>query len=474
MARFNQTRYIAMVKRNTVPASFRYGYSVYTPASDDGIWWTNWHMMNLRGGATHGCIRLVEAKLARLCKSTRYSLVFNDPARTGVWAAITPSTINDIDGVYCLGTTGQTVTYTVVIPAGGRIIWEWISSAVSTSEAYVVIRNSAGEEIALYDIPVDDGGHRYVDMYSASEYNEIYRTSLASNLPSDTYTVLITASGINGAGGGARVYERYCFAVNDALPGDPAGTDPWLDQASPTRAFGIGNVEYAGKIAQSGAPYADLEFCSGVHGYESDPTGLVMLVDGTNIKEAFDLATTYQGTKWFARVLSFQHRTTVWTRVGLVNQATIDWQQLFTAAGYDCNLLRTTLIATDYGPEYVGMNMCPNLANGGTDMICVGAQAYRIGSVTPDVQVNYYPNANRSGVSIGSGWQASVLVAAPADLEAVYPHANEHSPKTLLTDRPDGYVKDYRAVIYPESGVMVPVAAGDVLGVQMQFRVKKA
>jgi hypothetical protein len=468
---FDPTRYIALVKRNTVAATPRYSFSIYTPMQDDptGMWWTNWVMSTRGNPSTIGCVRVLSAFVAKLCKSVRYSLVFNDPARSAGWTAITPATIADITGVVTLGDAAQNVTYTVVVPANGRIVWEWIGTTVS-GRAYVVIKDSLGVEIGLYDIASDGLGNRYVDTYQASFNNDIYRTSLASGLGAGTYTVKITASGV---GATKRIYERYCFAIDDSLPGDPTGTDPFVDQLSPSAVIGTGNSEYAARMAQAGSPFADQEYASGVHGYEAGPTGMNLLVNDVDIKATFDLATTYQGTKWSGQTISCSYQTTIRTRVGAVNQATLNWQHLFTTAGYDCNLLRTTLIATDYGQEYVGMIMCPNLAMGGANLFAIAGQTYIVGTVTPPVQIAITPPANNGCTILGSNWKASVRVQAPTDLETRYVHANQSTPKTLIQDRTDGYIKDYRAVIFPISGLTVPVVAGDVCGFQLQYRTSR-
>lgn len=413
--------------------TLRYTWEVATRLSDDSRDIAVWRFSTRGGGGTTiGACRLRSAVRGNCWDSTRYALAHNDAARSGTWtnAAGTGNfggcLINDVSRTD--GTAGESVTYTVVVPAGGKILWEYVGSAVG-GRAHIVIRDSGATEIAgaEYAIP-EASGNRYVDTARVSGIdNEVYSTALATVVDADTYTVEITAAG--GATWN-RLYDRAVYALDTATAGDTAA-DPWVLGLT---AIGTGELSYA---ADAGSGFE-----GGAHGGEDPFTDLVAAVDGTGYAaELIAVGSTAADTRWHGAQVT----------LGFATELTAGWAALdytFTLDRYGCTnaMRRTMLAAANLSVEYIGMLQAPNLVNSGFDRVAIDVEPreyFQVGTTTPVTTQTEQPSANNGAAFYTDTFAAIVRCRVPT---LAGTDGNSVTP-ALLTDRNDGELKDYRAIV---------------------------
>lgn len=209
-------------------------FAAYTPVSADGIDWARWLFSNRFYGAAYApdviCItaaKLWASSTLALFAATGTSGITADTAtatvaaasatsRTGTWTG--PVTVNSITNSYWTATTGDKVTYTLTVPAGGIIYHEGPASASNGGIGEVVIKLS-GTEISSgeYLCPLSSGV-RIAD-YTAPN-NVLGVIPLAKVTTGGSYTIEITRSAQSAASG--RLYDTRVRAFNAVaynLPG---------------------------------------------------------------------------------------------------------------------------------------------------------------------------------------------------------------------------------------------------------------
>jgi len=440
-------RLVVAIKGNTVAASIRYTAELCVPLDDSGRWWSKDLWTTRENSGAGGAIRITKRTLAQLCDANRYAITHDDAARSvGNWYDAPSGDIVSIaNAVYCLGTASEWVRYTAVAAnAGAKLVWQHAVTSVSGT-AYVVVRDSGGNEIAAsyYNIATD-GTNRYVVCLDASTSNRIVDTLIASGLPADTYTITITAA---GTGATKRIYDIAFYAVDTTVVGDPFGTDIFLDETDPSVVMGVsGNIEYATFVAAPGDTPDDVW---GTHDKSTNMAGFALFQNdmndvATDITTAFGLAATMQGTRYYARSFSasFQNTCTVET-VAVVD---IDCDICFDRDGYRADVLRTAKCDIDIDLEYWAMNMCPRKSSGGADVLKCSGEVYNLGrAVSPDT-ISYLPVVGNHGSEIvGDGWMTAVDVKYPRVFEGIIVDAVQATVLALVTDRGlDDTIKDYR------------------------------
>jgi hypothetical protein len=452
--------------------SGRYSYLMLTPASADGTRWVRWWIGTLLnpGGGVTGMIRATHVEYVDILANVKVTT----HSETGTWIPYDGGAASAyIDGLRKTdGTESETATYTLTVEEGGSIAWEF-ASVSNAGIAWIVIRDSSDAEIAagLYAI-ADVGGHREVDTYVAyPELPGLVCYSLAAGLPADDYTVEITASGTKNALSSAyRVYTRACYACG-LTAGDPA-TAPMIDV--PLVITGaLGNIEYAAYVAPDGGAAEDRDYACGTHGYESDPSDIVLTVDGVDISAASIATTTPYGIGWAGASIVLTHTTTVSLRVGPEQYATLDHRAEFSRSGYRYSLVRTLLCAVDMQVEYLAMCMVPNATLDGFERSMLfpsgPRELWRLGFDTAPTEQSFIVAPNDGIIMYDENRAIGV---ATQRLERTYPPcAGEVSPPGPLVNRAtDGYVKLYHGWSQTDAPDMRRIAIGDIQRYTCEWR----
>lgn len=426
-----------------------------------------------------GQCRLIDVRKARLYATTRYTVAHNAPARTPplAWDDLDPTYVEDISEViYCTGNAGEVVTYTVAVPAGGSIFWEWLGSN-NAGIAWIVIRDVAtGLEIAAarYDIPTS-GGHRYLDQYKAgNEVYELYVSSLASGLPAGNYSVQITASNTNTPpSSGVHIYDRHVYSVNVAAAGDPA-VDPFYYPTTPHPALVTNGQQEAAWYLRKGTSVnpADLEYIGGTHGNERAVSDLSLKLDGT--EHAADLAShaVYYWTRWLGTISRWSFNVLGYNTIGVIADCISEaWTGAFDVSGYDAQVQRTALIDILVRQESIAMLLVLQTPLDGFEQIAIDSTPkvnYVVGHTTPATGYYIVPPPN-----LGGSWfddQYAVLVQLfnpPTDYEATYPTADQHDE---LSVNNDGTSKLYHYWIWQVHPADIAIAAGDSVTMRAKWR----
>lgn len=156
-----ETRVAVIKRRHTAPSK---AFDVAVPVDRMGLRWLIYHMTNRYQSPVGGSLRIVNARLAHLYKSTRYT----NPVRSAGWSNQT------YECVTCFrsdGVAGRTTRYTLDVTEGGRIVAEYQGGTVM-DRAYVAA-TIGGVPIAadLWKLPTDVGGNRCLDTYRSGSFS---------------------------------------------------------------------------------------------------------------------------------------------------------------------------------------------------------------------------------------------------------------------------------------------------------------
>lgn len=200
-------------------------YAVYSPISETGTDWARWFSSVRLFGTNAGAPEIGTATLAKLNASaplfdenrttgitaTTPTNTYNTAAataRVGTWAG--SATVGGVTDIDVLSGAGS-VTYDVVVPAGGTI---YARSRVATSNgiANVTVFNGATEVSAAEYVAQLDGGNRKIRYDRHITGSGLAMMPIARPTAAATYTVEITWESGDVQEGGIEVHD---IAFND-------------------------------------------------------------------------------------------------------------------------------------------------------------------------------------------------------------------------------------------------------------------
>lgn len=314
-------------------------FDVFTPMSQDGKTWIRWGHTNMMSPGAIGCPITRLCQKANLYNGNVSTLTYNSPSRTGTWAN---NTYLSKSCVYTLGTSNETVTYSI---SGTGVAW-WFGSTISCGIVYVIIKDNQGNEInsSKYTIPIDGSGNHYVDCYP-TPYTDWEWKTLAKELTDGNYTVEIKASGTkNASSDGYRIYDAGIFGFNESQVGTP-GTHPFLiDLISYLGGGSVGpTVDYIANVRPaSSTNITDFEWVSGAHGYESnpDPSNIYVTID--NVSTTLSSRTPW--TLYAGTTLNVKIPTQLATKTDPTSYwANLQYEYLYDYIGQAVRTTRTTI-----------------------------------------------------------------------------------------------------------------------------------
>lgn len=235
--------------------------------------------------------------------------------------------------------------------SGSKVVYQ-CTNATKINWKFITTPNSGKVKFKVYDnTGAEIAGGKYVnttaDCYGPS--NVLTTVPVAAALAVGTYYLMVeTDTTKNAASTAYRVYDAGTASYNETAAGT-LGVDTFDDQgitgASQVEGtcslIGIGNLELAMEIRKSSDAVGAKNFVGGIHGYETNPTGLVFLADGV----VADYAGLAVNGTLIANTFQWSYGTTLLFPSDSTQAATAAYTGIVSPGGY-ASIATATLTST--------------------------------------------------------------------------------------------------------------------------------
>lgn len=370
--------------------------------------------------------------------------------------------------------------------SGGKVIYQCTNTS-KINWKFVTTPNSGKVKFKVYDnAGAEIAGGKYVnttyDCYLAA--NNLITVPVALGLAVGTYYLVVeTDTTKNASSTGYRIYDAGVAAYNETV-GGTLGVDAFDDQGltglsieGTCTLIGIGNLELAVNATKSAEAPSSGNFVGGVHGHESAPSNLALVLDGA----AIDFAGAAVGASWIGASLGISFNTSLLHISDSSVFASVVYNFTVSREGFAVDTPRVLSSDVKIVEDYPMMLNVPSAAVG-TQGAHGGFQNFAALGDVPATRVfnagDDSSNALSKQVSLGMFWNDTyVVVAQITNIDEINAHYADSAyagarALSFVQDRSDKFVKWYdRAFSGSDTGVIVP--AGDSISPRKIYRVLK-